>query len=113
MSRLWFYELFDAVLFLRLMSVGKIATWVFVDSKRRALSKRGVVYNYETSVFKTENVDGRQWKVFYVVSYSDEPCLGMVIFLYAPSVLVWNFFVMDGGGGGGDQNIYHVLFTRH
>ena len=60
--------------------------------------------NYETSVFKTENVDGRQWKVFYVVSYSDEPCLGMVIFLYAPSVLVWNFFVMDGGGGGGGRS---------
>ena len=30
------------------MSVGKIATWVFLDSEGRALSKRGVVYNYET-----------------------------------------------------------------
>ena len=110
MSRLWFYELFDAVLFLRLMSVGKIATWVFLDSKRRALSKRGVVYNYETSVFKTEKVDGRQWKGFYVVSYSDEPCLGMVIFLYAPSVLVWKFFVMDWGGGGRSEHIPRVVY---
>ena len=36
-----------------------------------------------------------------VVSYNDEPYLEMVIFLYVPSVL------------GGDQNMYHVLFTRH
>ena len=97
MRRVWFYELFNAVLFLRLMSVGEIATWVFLDWKGRALSKRGVVYG--TSVFRTESVDGKQRKGFYVVSYSDEPCLEMVIFLYIPSVLVWNFFVMDRGGG--------------
>ena len=36
-----------------------------------------------------------------MVSYSDEPCLEMVIFLYVPSVLVWKFFVMDGLGGWG------------
>ena len=100
MRRVWFYELFNAVLFLRLMSVGEIATWVFLDWKGRALSKRGVVYG--TLVFRTESVDGKQRKGFYVVSYSDEPCLEMVIFLYIPSVLVWNFFVMDGGGGGGE-----------
>ena len=105
MRRLWFHELFDAVLFLRLMSVGEIATWVFLDWKGRALSKRGVVYG--TLVFRTESVDGKQRKGFYVVSYSDEPCLEMVIFLYIPScnsVLVWKFFVMDGGrvGGGGE-----------
>ena len=35
-----------------------------------------------------------------MVSYSDEPCLEMIIFLYVPSVLVWKFFVMDGLGGG-------------
>ena len=46
-----------------------------------------------------------------MVSYSDEPCLEMVIFLYVPSVLVWKFFVMDGLGGWGgggerrDQNM--------
>ena len=34
-----------------------------------------------------------------MVSYSDEPCLEMVIFLYIPSVLVRKFFVMDRGGG--------------
>ena len=42
MRRLWFYELFDAVFFLRLMSVDEIATWVFLDWKGRALSERGV-----------------------------------------------------------------------
>ena len=107
MRRVWFYELFNAVLFLRLMSVGEIATWVFLDWKGRALSKRGVVYG--TLVFRTESVDGKQRKGFYVVSYSDEPCLEMVIFLYIPScnsVLVWKFFVMDGGrvGGGGERS---------
>ena len=70
------------------MSVGEIATWVFLDGKGRALSKRGVVCG--TSVFRTESVDGKQRKDFYVVSYNDEPCLEMVIFLY----------VMDGGGTG-------------
>ena len=90
-----------------LMSVGEIATWVFLDWKGRALSKRGVVYG--TLVFRTESVDGKQRKGFYVVSYSDEPCLEMVIFLYIPScnsVLVWKFFVMDGGrvGGGGERS---------
>ena len=44
-----------------------------------------------------------------MVSYSDEPCLEMVIFLYIPScnsVLVGKFFVMDGGrvGGGGERS---------
>ena len=104
MRRLWFHELFDAVLFLRLMSVGEIATWVFLDWKGRALSKRGVVYG--TLVFRTESVDGKQRKGFYVVSYSDEPCLEMVIFLYIPScnsVLVWKFFVMDWGEGWGGE----------
>ena len=33
MRRLRFYEIFDAVLFLRLMPVGEIATWVFLDGK--------------------------------------------------------------------------------
>ena len=64
------------------MSVSEISTWV----KGRALSKRGVVYG--TSVFRTKSVDGKQRKGFYVVSYSDEPYLEMVIFFYIPSVLV-------------------------
>ena len=55
------------------MSVGEIATWVFLDGKGPALSKRGVVC--VTSVFRTESVDGKQPKDFYVVSYNDEPCL--------------------------------------
>ena len=50
MRRLWFYKLFDAVLFSRLMSVGEITTWVFLDWKGRALSKRGVVCG--TSVYR-------------------------------------------------------------
>ena len=62
------------------MSVDEIATSVFLDGKGRALSKRGVVCG--TSVFRTESVDGKQRKDFYVVSYNDEPCLEMVIFLY-------------------------------
>ena len=86
MRRLRFYEIFDAVLFLRLMPVGEIATWVFLDGKGQALSKRGVVCG--TSVFRTESVGGKKRKDFYVVSYNDEPCLEMVIFLYLPSVLV-------------------------
>ena len=84
------------------MSAGKITTWVFLDWKGRALSKRGVVYG--TLVFRTESVDGKQRKGFYVVSYSDEPCLEMVIFLYVSSVLVWKFLVGEGGGGR-DQNM--------
>ena len=58
MRSLWFYELFVAVLFLRLMSVGEIATWVILDRKGRALSKRGVVYG--SSVSRTESVNGKQ-----------------------------------------------------
>ena len=51
-----------------------------------------------------------------MVSYSDEPCLEMVIFLYVPSVLVWKFFVMDGlggwGGGGAErsEHVTHVVY---
>ena len=72
--------------FLRLTFVGEIATRVFFDGKGRALSKRSVVRG--TSVFRTKSVDGKQRQEFYAVSYNDEPCLQMVIFLYVPSVLV-------------------------
>ena len=65
------------------MSVGEIATWGLLGLKRAGLSKRGVVYG--TLVFRTESVDGKQRKGFYVVSYSDEPCFEMDIFLYIPS----------------------------
>ena len=67
------------------MSVGEIATWILSDGKGRALSKRGAVCR--TSVFRTESVDCKQRKDFYVVSYNDDPCLEMVVFLYVPSVL--------------------------
>ena len=59
----------------------------------------------------TESVDGKQRKGFYVVSYSDEPCIKMVIFLYVPSVLVWKYFVMDllrGWGGAGGREIRDI-----
>ena len=59
----------------------------------------------------TESVDGKQRKGFYVVSYSDEPCIEMVIFLYVPSVLVWKYFVMDlvwGWGGGAGREIRDI-----
>ena len=62
------------------------------------LSKRGVVCG--NSVFRTESVDGKQRKDFYVVSYSDEPCHEMVIFLYVP--------LENGGGGGGGGRSEHV-----
>ena len=103
MRRLWFYELPDALLFLRLLSVGEIATRLFLDWKGRALSKRGVVYG--TLVFITELVViGKQRKSFYVVSYSDEPSLEMVIILsYLHAIQCWseNFLLWMGGGGGG------------
>ena len=97
------------------MYAGEIATRLFLDWKGQALSKRGVVYG--TSVYRTESVDGKQRKGFSVVSYGDEPCLEMVIFLYVPSVLVWKYFVMDlvrgwGGGQGGErsEHVTHVVY---
>ena len=69
MRRLCFYELFDVVLFLRLM-------WI---EKGGLFLNAAVVYG--TLVFGTESVDGKQGKYFYVVSYSDGPCLR------------WSFFV--------------------
>ena len=103
MRRLRFYEIFDAVLFLRLMPVGEIATWVFLDGKGGGggLSKRGVVCG--TSVFRTESVDGKQRKDFYVVSYSDEPCQELVIFLYVHSE-------NGGGGGGRSEHVSRVVY---
>ena len=65
------------------------------------LSKRGVVCG--TSVFRTESVDGKQRKDFYVVSYSDEPCHEMVIFLYVPSE-------NGGGGGGRSEHVSRVVY---
>ena len=64
---------------------------------------------YGTSVFGTESVDGKQRKYFYVVSYSDELCLEMVIFcLYlqclSENVLLWMGWGGGGGGGGGQRS---------
>ena len=97
MRHLWFYELFDAVLFLLLMCLGEIATWVFLDWKGRALSKRGVVYG--ASVSRTESVDGKQREGFSVLSCRDEPSLEMFTFLYVTLVLVWKFGGMERGRG--------------
>ena len=48
------------------------------------IEKGGLFLNaavvYGTLVFGTESVNGKQRKYFYVVSYSDELCLEMVIF---------------------------------
>ena len=77
--------------------------------KGRALSKRGFMgLEYTVDGKQSESVDGKQRKGFYVVSYSDEPCIKMVIFLYVTSVLVWKYFVIDlvlgrGGGQGGRE----------
>ena len=63
----------------------------------------------------TESVDGKQRKGFYVVSYSDEPCLEMVILIFVRIFSVGlKIFVMDlvGEGGGGrerDQNIIIII----
>ena len=84
MRRVRFYKLFDAVLLLWLMSVGAIATWVFLDEKRELFLNVALF----TGPQYTESVDGKQRKGFYLVSYSDEPCLEMVIFLYVSSVLL-------------------------
>ena len=102
-----FMNYFTRTFFYGFMSFGEIATWVFLDWKGRALSKRGVVYG--TLVFRTESVDGKQRKGFYVVSYSDEPCIEMVIFLYVPSVLVWKRFVIEGERGWGRD---HAKYYR-
>ena len=59
----------------------------------------------------TESVDGKQRKGFYVVSYSDEPCIEMVIFLYVPSVLVWKYFVMAGGREIRDMKVMETVIT--
>ena len=65
----------------------------------------------------TESVEGKQRKGFYVVRYSDEPCLDIVIFLYVSSVLVWKFCVTDfvvGEGGGGErersEHVTHAVY---
>ena len=91
------------------MSVGEIATWVFLDGKGRALSKRGVVCG--TSVFRTESVDSKQQKDFYVVSYNDEPCLEWSYF--STYLQRWSENLLLSMGVGGDQNMYHVLLTTH
>ena len=72
-----FYELFDAVLLLRPFSVGAIATWVFLDEKGGLFLNVALFMGPQY----TESADGKQRKGFYVVSYSDEPCLQMVSLL--------------------------------
>ena len=108
MRRLWFYELFDAVLFLRLMSVGEIATWVFLDWKGWGLSKPCVVYG--TLVFRTESVDGKQRKGFYVISYSDQWVMNLAsrwsyFCTYLHAIQCWseNFLLWMGEGWGGGE----------
>ena len=89
------------------MSVGEIATWVFLDWKGRLFLNVAVFMGPQY----TESVDGKQRKGVYVVTYSDEPCLEMVIFLYVSSVLVWKFFCYGfgwGGGGGACERSEHV-----
>ena len=76
----------------------------------RALSKRGVVYG--TSLFRTESVEGKQREGFYVVNYSDEPCLEMVTFLYVPSVLVFMEWEVGEGGGRGEIRTCNTCCLR-
>ena len=55
----------------------------------------------------TESLDGKQRKGFYVESYSDEPCLEMVLVVRTFSVGLKIFCYGFGGGGGRerDQNM--------
>ena len=113
MRRLWCYKLFDAALFYGLCALVKLQlgfSWI---------EKGGLFLNVALFMGPqyTEWVDGKQQKGFYVVSYSDEPCIKMVIFLYVPSELVWKYFVMDlvrgwGGGQGGErsEHVTHVVY---
>ena len=68
----------------KMTASNKFATWV------SWIEKGGLFLN--VALFRgrwyTESVDGKQQKGFYVVTYSDEPYLEMVIFLFVPSVLV-------------------------
>ena len=57
-----------------------------------------------------ESVDGNQRKGFYVLSYSDEPCLEMVIFVRTFSVGLKIFcygFVAGLGGCRGKRDQRH------
>ena len=77
------------------------------------IEKGGLFLNaavvYGTLVFGTESVDGKQRKYFYVVSYSDELCLEMVIFVCTFSVdLKIVCYGWGRGGGGGGQRSEHA-----
>ena len=66
----------------------------------------------------TESVDGKQRKGFYVVSYSDEPCLEMVILIFVRIFSVGlKIFVMDlvgeGGGGKRERSEHHHHHHHH
>ena len=61
----------------------------------------------------TESVDGKQRKGFNVVSYSDEPCLEMVIFLYVPSdvgLKILRYESVREGGGGSSEHVTHLVY---
>ena len=80
----------------------------FLGLKGRVLSKRGVVYG--TSVYRSESVDGKQRKGFYVVS------LASTWLYFCTYLQCWSensFLWMEGRGGGGgeerDQNMWKLL----
>ena len=101
------YKLFDAALFYGLCALVKLQLGFSWIEKGRLFLNVALFMGPQY----TEWVNGKQQKGFYVVSYSDEPCIKMVIFLYVPSVLVLNILLWiwcrAGGGGRGerDQNM--------
>ena len=101
MRRLCFYELFDAVLFLRLMSVGEIATWVSWIEKGGLFLNAAVVYGI--LVFGTESVDGKQRKYFYVFNTVMNFALRWSFFVCTFSVDPKSFCYGWGRGGGGAE----------
>ena len=102
MRRLWFYKLFDAVLFLRLMSVGEIATWIFLDWKARALSKRGVVYG--TSVYRISRWQTTKRLLCGKLQWWTLPRDGYIFVRnFSVGLKIFCYGFGDGGGEGGGE----------
>ena len=85
------------------------------------IEKGGLFLNaavvYGTLVFGTESVDGKQRKYFYVfntvMNFALRWSFFVCTFSVDPKIFCYGWGRGGGGGGGRDQNMHHVLFTRH